>query len=226
MSTAIVYGRVSTDDQALSPEGQQGRCADYAERNGLSVVGCYFDHGVSGAAPLDARPELMAAIDALPEGGVLLVAKRDRLARDTMAAAMIERLVERKGARIEAADGVGNGDSPEALLMRRMVDAFAEYERAIIRARIKAALKVKKDRGERLGRPRYGYRVEDGELMPYEPEQRVLRLVAELRGRGWTLARVVDELKAQGFRNSKGRPLALSAVHRMEKHGPAPACVA
>jgi DNA invertase Pin-like site-specific DNA recombinase len=215
MSTAIVYGRVSTDDQALSPEGQQGRCADYAERNGLSVVGCYFDHGVSGAAPLDARPELMAAIDALPEGGVLLVAKRDRLARDTMAAAMIERLVGRKGARIESADGVGNGDSPEALLMRRMVDAFAEYERAIIRARTKAALKVKRDRGERLGRPRYGYRVEAGELVPYEPEQRVLRLVAELREDGLSVRQIVEALEARGVSTSTGRAFCGRGVRRL-----------
>jgi len=88
-------------------------------------------------------------------------------------------------------------------------------------------LLVKKDRGERLGRPplrlpRWGRRAD------------ALRARAACasaggrvsRGRGWTLARVVDELKAQGFRNSKGRPFALSAVHRMEKHGPAPACVA
>ena len=214
---AVVYGRVSTEDQALSPESQRGRCMDYAERNGLSVVGCYFDHGISGAAPLDARPELMAAVAALPEGGVLLVAKRDRLARDTMAAAMIERLVERKGARIEAADGVGNGDSPEALLMRRMVDAFAEYERAIIRARTKAALAVKRDRGERIGRPSYGYRVEAGELVAYEPEQRVLRLVAELREDGLSLRQIVAELDARGFRTSKGRRFSLSAVQGLAK---------
>jgi len=212
---AVVYGRVSTDDQNLSPEGQRSRCVEYAERNGLSVVGCYFDHGISGTAPLDARPELMAAVAALPEGGVLLVAKRDRLARDTMAAAMIERLVERKGARIEAADGVGNGDSPEAILMRRMVDAFAEYEAAIGRARTKAALKVKKDRGERLGRPRYGYRVEDGELVPYEPEQRVLRLVAELRGDGLSVRQIVEALEARGISTSTGRAFCARGVRRL-----------
>jgi len=71
----------------------------------------------------------------LPEGhaltaqgaGVLLVAKRDRLARDVIVSAVVERLVERQGARVMAADGTGNGDSPEAELMRRIADAFSVY---------------------------------------------------------------------------------------------------
>ncbi len=74
---------------------------------------------------------------------MLLVAKRDRLARDVVVAAMVDRLAERHGARVLAADGTGNGDGPEAMLMRGIVDVFAQYERALIRARTKAALAVK-----------------------------------------------------------------------------------
>lgn len=47
-----------------------------------------------------------------------------------------------------------------------------------------AALQAKKARGERLGRPRYGWRVEDGELVPVEAEQAVVRQVADLRAQG------------------------------------------
>jgi len=43
-----------------------------------------------------------------------------------------ERSRDTEAERIEAADGVGNGDSPEALLMRRMVDAYAEFERRLV----------------------------------------------------------------------------------------------
>lgn len=59
---------------------------------------------------------------------MLIVAKRDRLGRDPMVVAMIESAVKRKGARIVSAAGEGtDSDSPTDILMRRMVDAFAEY---------------------------------------------------------------------------------------------------
>jgi len=43
---------------------------------------------------------------------------------------MVERLVERVGGKGLSADGTGNGDGPEHALLRNIVAAFAEYERA------------------------------------------------------------------------------------------------
>jgi hypothetical protein len=43
--------------------------------------------------------------------GVLVVAKRDRLARDVYVAATIERAVASGGARVVSADGTANGDA-------------------------------------------------------------------------------------------------------------------
>lgn len=73
---------------------------------------------------------------------------RDRLARDVLTAAFVDRLCERAGARVDQADGTGNGTGPEAQFLRSVSDAFAAYERALIRARMKAALAVKKAKGE------------------------------------------------------------------------------
>ena len=47
-----------------------------------------------------------------------------------------------------AGEGTDSAD-PSALLMRRLIDSFAEYESLIIGARTKAALGAKKVRGER-----------------------------------------------------------------------------
>ena len=84
-----------------------------SERATLVVV-C-SDLGVSGGAPLDKRPGLLAAVDALVEheAGVLLAMKRDRIARDVVAAGMIERIVEREGARVPA--GTLAGGAPPGL---------------------------------------------------------------------------------------------------------------
>ena len=124
----------------------------------MQVVATHEDRGVSGGAEIDKRPGLIAALEALrtERAGILVVAKRDRLARDVLVAAMVERLCQREGARIQSADGTGNGDSPEAKLLRTMIDAFAAYERALIRARTRAALAAKKARGERVGGVPYG----------------------------------------------------------------------
>src|SRR5579872_6505793 len=150
----IGYTRVSTGAQAVSGlglEAQEAQIRTTAARLGLEVAAIFSDEGLSGSLSLEERPQLLAAVDALSRGDVLLVAKRDRLGRDVVAVALIERLVARKGARVVSAAGEGtDAEDPTALLMRRIVDSFAEYERLLIGARTKAALKAKRARGERV----------------------------------------------------------------------------
>ena len=218
-NVAVGYIRVSTDDQALGPEAQRAALEAWAARNGADLVAIFEDLGVSGAAALDRRPGLLAAVDALADhdAGVLVVAKRDRLARDTMAAAMIERLADRAGARIVSADGVGDGDGPESLLMRRIVDAFAEYERSLIRGRTRAALAAKKARGERAGEVPFGSRVAaDGRTLEADAsEAAVVDAVRELRAAGLSIRGIAAELDRRGFRSRAGKPLAATQVARI-----------
>jgi DNA invertase Pin-like site-specific DNA recombinase len=157
----VGYVRVSTDEQALGPEAQKVAIREWCRANGVVLVAVHEDLGVTGATPVEKRPGLNAALDSLAVAcaGVLLVAKRDRLARDVVIGAVAERLVERLGARVLSADGTGNGDGPEQQLMRHLINAFAEYERMVIGARTKAALHVKKRRGERIGAVPLGYRL-------------------------------------------------------------------
>ena len=93
----------------------------------------------------------MDALSASRRHDVLIVAKRDGLGRDVIVVALIERVIARRGARIvsAAADGTDNED-PSNVLMRRLIDSFAEYERLIIGARTKSALAAKRRRGERV----------------------------------------------------------------------------
>jgi DNA invertase Pin-like site-specific DNA recombinase len=209
----IIYLRVSTEEQALNMNGlnaQEDAARAYASRMGWEVIGVFTDAGVSGSVGLEKRPALLEAIAALGKGSVLLVSKRDRIGRlDPLPMAMIQRAVERKGARIISAAGEGTEtDSPENILMRRMVDAFAEYERLIIGARTKAALGAKRKRGEKCGGPApFGWmRGEDKPgangpiktLVECPEEQRTLTLIRELRGNGWTLQAIADELMMRG----------------------------
>jgi DNA invertase Pin-like site-specific DNA recombinase len=198
MQKAIGYVRVSTEEQQLGPVAQEKAMRRWCQANDTELVAVFTDNGVSGGAELDKRPALLEAIDALKPNGAtaLLVAKRDRLARDVFNAAMIE------GARVMAADGAGNGDGPENILFGQILDAFAQYERAVIRARTKNALAVKKSRQEKTGgKAPYGYHLAaDGiHLEPDTDEQAMIALARELKAAGLSLRKVGERLAAAGY---------------------------
>lgn len=171
---------------------------------------------MSGGLPLDERPELLAALDMLRSGDTLLTAKRDRLGRDVPNVAMIERLVERKGARIVSPDAPETND-PSARLMRQIIDAFAEYERALIRARTRAAMAAAKARGQRVGWIPYGTQLaDDGRtLVPHPTEQETLALVRRLRTLGYAQRDIADELNRVGLRTRRGGTFQRSFVAQL-----------
>ncbi len=220
-TTAIAYLRVSTDEQAASGlglEAQRAAIEAWAQRTGATVAAYLSDDGVSGAAGLDKRPGLASALAELDNGAVLVVAKRDRLGRDPILCAMVERSAARVGARVVSAAGEGtDDDGPASVLMRRMVDAFAEYERLLIGQRTKAALAAKKARGERVGGLPYGYALaEDGAtLVENGPEQAVLAEARALRAAGLSLRGVAAELARRGFVSRTGGVFAATQIQRM-----------
>ena len=119
---------------------------------------------------------------------------------------MVEAAAKRKGARVVSAAGEGSdGDDPASVLMRRLIDCFAEYERLVIRARTKSALQAKIRRGQRCGSIRYGFDLaSDGKtLVPNPAEQDVLALVADLREQGESLQAIADALNARGVPTKK-----------------------
>jgi len=204
----VIYTRCSTDDQAASGLGlsaQVAACEAFAASAGHSITGVFTDAGVSGAAGIEDRPGLMAAVAGLRRGDALLIAKRCRLGRDAFAIAMIEKAVSRKGATILSADNVGNGTDPASQFMKSVIDAAAAYERGLIRSRTKAALAEKRRQGRRTGEVPFGWTVDShGNLIEVANEQTVLRLIAELRDAGVSLRRIASILTEAGHTTKKG----------------------
>ncbi len=198
------YLRVSTEQQTESGaglDGQQAACQRYAGTQGQSLTNIFYDKGISGAKGLEHRPGLLDAIAALDKGDTLIVAKRDRIGRDPLVIAMIEAACKRKGARIISAAGEGTeADEPTNILMRRMVDAFSEYERLVIGARTKTALQARKAQGRRTGSIPYGYRIDSqGYLEPHKGEQQVIAETKRLQKAGLSLRGIAAELERKGF---------------------------
>jgi DNA invertase Pin-like site-specific DNA recombinase len=224
---AIGYVRVSTDEQDLGAQAQEHALRTWASKSGVELVAVFTDEGVSGASPLDKRPGLQAALDSVGEGAVIVAHRRDRYARDVALAAMLERLVERNGARLVTVEGNVEGDGPEAQLMRAILDCFAQFERALIRSRTKAALGRKRAKGERIGSVApYGYRFDGlGRVVADAEEQGVVARVLRERAAGLSLGAIVaglerDGVPARGERWHKTTVMRLCQVAKLPARTP------
>lgn len=208
MKAAIGYTRVSTNDQAESGAGlaaQRAAIEAYAAKAGLRIVSWHEDAGISGTAAVEDRPGLLAAIGELRRGSVLLIAKRDRIARDTFLSLVIEKAVQKRGGAIASADGVGNGDTPADQFMRSIMDAAAAFERGLIASRTKAALAAKRRAGERTGEVPFGWDLMDGRLVENQAEQMVIRCIVDCRDQGMSLRAIADILNGRAISTKKGR---------------------
>jgi DNA invertase Pin-like site-specific DNA recombinase len=216
---AVAYVRVSTDEQCLGPEAQRAAIEKWAQSRGVRTAAVFEDHGISGGASVEKRPGLLAALAALRENGagLLVAAKRDRIARDTVIVAMVEQAAVRAGATVTTADGASDGAGPEGQLMRGIVDVFAAYERGVIKSRTRAALAVKRGRGERIGGIPYGYALAaDGvHLAEDAAEQAVIVQIRGLRAAGLSLRAVTAECERRGMVSRVGRPFSLTQVARL-----------
>jgi DNA invertase Pin-like site-specific DNA recombinase len=197
---AIAYIRVSTDQQresGLGLEAQRAAVAESAIRLNLELAATFTDAGLSGTLGVEDRPGLADALNALRRGDVLIIAKRDRIARDVFISVLIEREVAKKGARIVSAAGEGTDtDDPSAVFTRRILDAVGELERALTAARTRGALRAKRARGERAGTEPFGFRVNgDGRtLHPHADEQETLAVIHDCRNAGLSYRDTAAEL--------------------------------
>src|SRR5437660_1514464 len=147
---AALYGRVSTGDQ--STESQLHALRRYGEARGWGSQE-FVDHGVSGAK--ERRP----ALDRLVKGArarqvdVVVVTKLDRLARSTHHLVSLGRELATLGVDLVVLDQQIDSTTPAGRLLFHVLAAIAEFERDLIRERVKAGLERAKAKGVRLGRP-------------------------------------------------------------------------
>jgi site-specific DNA recombinase len=217
---AVAYLRASKDEQKLSPEAQRSSIEAWSAREGVQVAAWFTDQGVSSVTPVEGRPALLEALAALRThgAGVLVVSKRDRIARDVVLASTVGRAAQSNGAALVSAAGEGNGDGPADAMMRGVCDVFAQYERGMIQARTKAALAVIRGRGLKTGGSvPYGFSLDaDGRtLIAVETEQAVMVRAGQLSAEGRSLRGVAGQLAAEGHVSRTGRPFAAAQIDRM-----------
>lgn len=198
MSRFVAYYRVSTKRQGASGLGLDAQREAVRRFVGGGDLVAEFEEVESGKRA--DRPALDAALrECRLRGATLLIAKLDRLSRSV---AFLSRLME-VGTDFRAVD------MPDAnRLMLHVMSAMAEHEREMISQRTKAALKVARDRGVRLGGRRGGHRIEDhgseGRLRSIEIRS------AKAGKRSDDVHNAIGRLNTEGVSSLKGLARALN----------------
>lgn len=145
-----IYVRVSTNDQ--STEMQRIDLEAFAKARGWSVVRVFADTatGTNGN-----RPQLSAMMGAARarEFDVLLIWKLDRLFRSIKGLVTSLQEFHDLGIQFVSLKDQIDMSTASGRLMTHIIGAFAEFEAALIRERVRTGLAVAKAKGVRLGRP-------------------------------------------------------------------------
>lgn len=205
---AVAYFRTSsaanvgTDKD--SDKRQRASIEAFAKANGYEVVGEYYDAAVSGADPIDQRPGFMEMLRRVASNGAktIIVESPDRFARDLMVQLTGHDMLKVQGIDLVPASAPDFfiEDTPTAVLVRQVLGAIAQFEKATTVAKLAAARKRKRESTGRC----------EGRKPLAELQPDAVTLARRLRrkkpkGGQMSLRAISAGLEAAGYVNEKGR---------------------
>src|ERR1017187_9591659 len=175
---AALYARISTLHHGQDPEVQLGELREFCKRRGFTVAHEYVDKGISGSR--ERRPALDNLMIACRKRLVdaVVVYRYDRFARSLRQ--LVNALEEFRSLGIDFIsihEGVDTS-TPNGRLVFGIFASIAEFERELIRDRVRSGLAAAKAKGKRVGRPRVAVDV---------------RRIASLRSEGRSWAEITRE---------------------------------
>ena len=151
-ATAVAYYRTSSATNLGADKDsrrrQQEAVIAYAKAHGLEVVREFYDEAVSGADPIDTRPGFVSMLDYMAGNGarVVLVETASRFARDLAVQIAGHDLLKVQGYDLIPADAPDHftDETPTAVMVRQVLGAVAQFEKASLVAKLKAARERKR----------------------------------------------------------------------------------
>ena len=147
---AGLYARVSTQDQQTIPM-QTRALREYATRRGWTITRQVKEIG-SGASQRERREQLLEAARRR-EIDVVLVWRLDRWGRSVTDLLATLQELEHLGVGFVSLTEALDLTTPAGRAMAAMLAVFAEFEREVLRERVRAGLAHARQNGQRLGRP-------------------------------------------------------------------------
>ena len=215
---AIAYVRTSAAGNVGgdkdSDRRQREAIASFAKRAEYELVAEFYDAAVSGADPIDSRAGFSAMLERIEGNGVrtIIVETASRFARDLMVQEVGHAKLRERGIDLIAADSPGSfiDDTPTAKLVRQVLGAISEFDKAMTVAKLRGARERKRrDTGKCEGRKSHA------ELQP-----ELVALVRQLRRRRpkdgqRSLREISAELAVRGFINERGNAYSAASINSM-----------
>lgn len=213
-ATAVAYFRTSSaanvgvDKDSL--ERQKAAARACAAARGLDLVGEYYDPAVSGADPVDGRPGFADMLAYMLSNGAttIILENASRFARDLIVQETGYQMLRARGIELIAADAPDSflSDTPTATLIRQILGAVHQFDKAMIVQKLRGARDRKSDR--------LGHRIEGNPAWKPVPSATVTAAKAA-RGRGLSLRAIANELAEKGHVSRSGKPYGPQSIKVM-----------
>ncbi len=197
-----------------SDKRQRAAIEGYAKSAGYVIVDWFYDKAVRGSDAVTERPGFVSMLNRIAGNGVrtIIVESPDRFARDLAVQLAGHDHLRKLGVTLipATAPDFFTEDTPTAVLVRQVLGAIAQFDKATTVAKLKAARDRKIAAGEKCG-GRKSYVERDG-------GKELVALAIELRGtegRPRSLLKVSADLAARGYVTPSGKPYSASAVASM-----------
>jgi DNA invertase Pin-like site-specific DNA recombinase len=212
---AVGYLRTSSaanvGDGKDSEQRQRLAIERHAKAASFVIVGWFYDAAVSGTDPVEVRPGFAAMLARIAANSVrtIIVETSNRFARDLMVQEVGFAMLRDLGITLIAADSPASflDDGPTSKLIRQILGAVAEFDKAMTVAKLKGARDRIRRGGKKCeGRKNYAERA---------PEMVIMAKAIKSRGGRVSLREVSAELATQGYTTPSGKPYSASAVRSM-----------
>lgn len=153
MKRAGLYVRCSTDQQTV--ENQIRILTEVAERAGWTIVRVFEDQAISGAKGRDQRPGYDALLKAIHRREIDICAAYavDRLGRSLSDLVAFLSDIQARGCDLYLHQQSVDTSTPSGRMLFQMLAVFSEFERELIRGRVRAGIARARAKGAVFGRP-------------------------------------------------------------------------
>lgn len=218
MTKAFGYIRTSSAANVGQDKDSQVRqrlaVEAYAKLHKIEIVDWYADEAVSGADAIEDRPGFAAMLDRIEGNGVrtVLVEDASRFARQMLVQELGVMALQQRGVKVFTATGdeLTATDDPSKVMIRQLMAAFAQFEKARLVNKLAAARKRKREATGKC----------EGRKSIHETHPEATELARKLRrklpkGGQMSLRDIAAELAKQGHLNANGRPYNPKTVAAM-----------
>ena len=215
MKTAKIYARYSSNNQTeQSIEGQIRVCREFAQRNGIIIVGTYIDRATTGTNDNREAFQQMLKDSDKKSFDYVLVYKLDRFSRNKYEMAIHRKYLKDNGVKIlSAMENIP--ETPEGVLLESLLEGMNQYYSEELSQKTLRGLRETRIKGNFPGgRVNFGYRVKNQKAVIHEEEAAIVREIFSRYANGARLIDLANELNERGILN-KGKKFSTNVLYYM-----------